>query len=845
MGSLIERARTFCASLSFFTAFLACVAIAAAQGATVDVTGTVTADDGTAIAGASVTISGHGRAETVRTDARGHFSLSAVPSGTYALDAAAPGYATLSQRTVTINPTNATLDLVLSRATTNSLTVIGHVGTAAGQTVSTSSAPSVLLSAQDAAAAGVTQVSDMLWNQLATTPVLPLGGGGNATVTFALRGPDPTETLVDIDGHQVNNGNTGDFDLSLIDPAAMQDVQLVYGISPSSLVGPNTLGGAINILTLEPTTTPQGFVRGFGGSFDSFGETLQSTGTSGALGYAVSLHRATSAGSVNQSVFNDASETYQNVGSAYFGESMLTKLRYQLGGSSGAGYLQLDFRNQAVNKDMSATLTTFTPNGFTGGGGDDAIRSPDALAPFDESLPNGTFQSAAGTSLATHQSGYGLDAQIPIGGQKLGGAPATVLSFSHLTTVADQSVAGPLADSLPYLYNQRDLLGDDWLQIDHHFKSGELSFKYDLGTESLTTDFVQGQVTAELIPAPMSLSAAAAPMAQPADQETPPTQVIPISQTTRSAVLRYNGDPTTHIHYSLATYYSNYSTFGTSFDPRAGIVWTPTGNTAVRASIGTTFQTPQLSELVVPPPNLRVPVGGIIFIGNPNLKPDFATEYDLGAEQIFGKLGHQLHLSMDLYQSNLRGLANQLNVNPIPRCETKHNPTPCPLSFPVNAGNGIYSGIQLRAEQQLGSEFRLRAGWDVDSSYLTTVPASIQDGTLQPYQQSLGQPLHKWYLGLEHEPRLGLGYGAELDYQGTYNELNRSPYATLEAHAVWNGRNYQIGLYGTNLTNVYNDPFTILGGGILYGAVPGNPMIATDAYVLQGRRVVLVLTHSL
>jgi outer membrane receptor protein involved in Fe transport len=844
MGNLIERARTFCASLSFFTAFLACVAVAAAQGATVDVTGSVTADDGTVIAGASVTIAGHGRADTARTDARGHFSLSAVPNGTYALDASAPGYATLSQRTVTIDPANATLDLVLSRATTNSLTVIGHVGAAAGQTVSTSSAPSVLLSAQDAAAAGVTQVSDMLWNQLATTPVLPLGGGGNATVTFALRGPDPTETLVDIDGHKVNNGNTGDFDLSLIDPSAMQDVQLVYGISPSSLVGPNTLGGAINILTLEPTATPQAFARGFGGSFNSFGQTLQTTGTSGAFGYAVSLHRATSSGSVNQAVFDDASQTDQNVGSAYFGESMLTKLRYQLGGSSGAGYLQLDFRNQAVNKDMSATLTTFTPDGFAGGG--DAIRSPDVLAPLDASLPDGTFQSAAGTSLATHQSGYGFDAQIPIGGQKLDGAPATVLSLSHLTNVADQSVAGPLADSLPYLYNQRDWLGDDWLQIDHHFNRGELSFKYDLGTESLTTDFVQGQVGAEIIPSPITpAGAAAASAVQPADQQTPPTQIIPISQTTRSAVLRYNGDPTTHIHYSLATYYSNFSTFGTSFDPRAGVVWTPTGNTAVRASIGTTFQTPQLSELVVPPPDQRVPIGGIIFIGNPDLKPDFATEYNLGAEQIFGQLGHQLHLSMDLYWTNLRAPSNQLNVNPIPRCQTKHNPTPCPLSFPVNAGNGVYNGIQLRAEQQLGPEFRLRAGWDVDSSYLTAVPASIQDGTLQTYQQSLGQPLHKWYLGLDHQPRLGLGYGAQLDYHGTYNELNRSPYATLEAHAVWNAPNYQIGLYGTNLTNVYNDPFTILGGGILYGAVPGNPMIATDAYVLQGRRVVLVLTHSL
>ena len=57
------------------------------------------------------------------------------------------------------------------------------------------------LSAQNAAASGVTAVSSMVWDQLGTTPVIPLGGGSNATASFALRGPDPTETLVNIDGH--------------------------------------------------------------------------------------------------------------------------------------------------------------------------------------------------------------------------------------------------------------------------------------------------------------------------------------------------------------------------------------------------------------------------------------------------------------------------------------------------------------------------------------------------------------------------------------------------------------------------------------------------------------------
>lgn len=841
MRFLIERARTLCAAFAASITFLVCTGAAPGPPGPVDVTGSVLADDGTPISGAAVTLSRQGQSVTAHTDAQGRFTVRVPSAGTYAVRAVAPGFAPLGERTASIEGGAPTLTLNLARATTNSLTVIGRVRASAGDTVSTASAPSLTLSAQAAAASGATAVSSMVWDQLSATPVIPLGGGSNATQAFALRGPDPTETLVDIDGHQVNNGNTGDFDLSLMDPAALQDVQLVYGIAPSSLVGPNTIGGAINIQTLQPTLATHGLLRLFGGSYGSYGATAQASGSDGRFGYAMSFHGASSDGSVNQTVLAPPppaappapDETLQQVGSSSSGNSILTKLRYQLGGDRGYGYVQLDMRDQTVVKDESALLTTYTPPGFAGGGGSaDAVTG--GLAPFAAPPPGG-FQSFAGTTLGAHQANYGLDAQLPLGGERLDGAPATMLQLSHLTTLDSQSVSGPGEGAQPYLYNQRDLLGDDWLQIDHRFANGLLSFKYDLGTEALTSNYVQGQVTAELEHV----------AAQPADAAGPPANVVNLDQTQRSAVLRYNGDPTSQIHFSLAGYYSNYSAFGSSFDPRAGFVWTPTGNTAVRASVGTTFQTPQLSELVVLPAADRVPVGGIIYIGNPNLRPDHATEYDVGAEQIFGKRGHQLHVSADLYQSNLRAPASQLVVDPIPHCQTKHNPVPCPLSYPVNAGDGMYRGVDLRAEQQLGDGLRLRAGWSVDSSFLTAIPPEIQDGTLVIGEQSLGQPLHKAYFGIDRDVPQGLVYGAQLNYEGAYNELDRTPYATLDAHVAYRRGGYEFGLYGTNLTNAYAEPFTIVGGGILYGTVAGQPMTATNAYNLQGSKVVFVITRSI
>jgi outer membrane receptor protein involved in Fe transport len=833
-------ARFVCVSTTLASVFLAaCLGVARAQNSPFDVSGTVTANDGTPIAGATVVLSAQGVSRSARSDAHGTLVIRNVRAGTYALHAGAPGYQAISQRTITIDSANSPLAIVLSPATTSSLTVIGQVRASAGETVSTSSEPSVTLNARSAAAAGVSSVASMVWPQLSVTPVIPLGGGSNATASFAVRGPDPTETLVDIDGHQQNNGNTGDFDLSLLDPAALQEVQILNGISPSSLIGPNMIGGGINILTLQPTNTPEGLIRIYGGNYGTFGETLQATGTDDRLGYAVSLHGTTSDGSVNQTVLAPApgvqpptnNETLQSVGSGSYGDSLLTKLRYQLGGPNGYGYIQLDFRNATISKDDSALLTNYTPPGPQVGGGCVSGAVPTPCGGSEAiSQEAGGYQSFAGTLLGEHQSNVGFDAQIPLGNQLIDAAPATLLQFSHLTSLWSQSVSGPGADTQQYLYNQRDLLGDDWLEVDHRFNTGTLSFKYDLDNESLTTNYVQGQVIAEAQP----IGAA----------EAPPVQSFPLSQTQRYAVLRYNGDPTSHIHYSLAAYDSWFSTFGHSLDPRGGFVWTPTGNTAVRAAVGTTFQTPQLGELVVPPPADRVPVGGVIYIGNPNLQPDRATDYDIGMEQIVGRSPHSLHLSLDLYQTNLRSPSSETNPVPIPHCQTSRNPVACPIAMPVNAGNGVYRGIDVSADQELTGTLHVRAGWDVDSSFLTVIPVSIQDGTMPALEQSLGQPLHKAYVVIEQTPAIGLGYGAELNYEGWYNELNRSPFATLDAHLVYTRAGYQYGLYGTNLTNVYASPFTVINGGMIYGGTVGAPVIPTPAYVLQGAQVNFVVTRA-
>jgi len=458
-----------------------------------------------------------------------------------------------------------------------------------------------------------------------------------------------------------------------------------------------------------------------------------------------------------------------------------------------------------------------------------------AVHPFDASTTSEppALTSFAGTSLEAHNAGYALDARIPLGHPDDSGVTATTALFRHYTSLSAQSVFGPGADTSPYLNNDRDLLSDNSLEIDRQFGSGTLSLQYGVRNENLITDFASGVVNDQsVVRHPLDAGSGGG------SSDGPST--ITLGQTQRTAALRYTGDLSAQFHVALAAYYSDYSTFGSSLDPRLGFTWTPNAQTAVRASVGTTFQAPQLPELIVPP-TLPPPVGGVISIGNPNLQPDHATEYSLGYEHIFAPGTHRTDLSVDLYRVMLRTPASTLVPTPVPNCGTPGGPD-CPLSYPINAGDGVYQGIELAASHELRPYTTVRAGWAVRSAYLTNVPPYAQTGSLVIGEQSLGLPLQKGTFSFDHTPPTGLSYGVALVYEGMYNELNQPPFTTLSANVGYSVGNYDVGLSATNLTNVYDQRFTKTGGGILYGGVDGP--IPTSAYALAGTALLLSVTRK-
>lgn len=119
----------------------------------------------------------------------------------------------------------------------------------------------------------------------ATVNVTPVGGGP-AGVRPRLRGLDSTRLLVLVDGERLNTARmatdrTG-ADVALVSPDAIDRIEIVNGAG-TLMYGSDALAGTINIITNEPTLTPDTrFLYGFQGYYSSNENGLRGTLSLGA-----------------------------------------------------------------------------------------------------------------------------------------------------------------------------------------------------------------------------------------------------------------------------------------------------------------------------------------------------------------------------------------------------------------------------------------------------------------------------------------------------------------------------------------------------------------------------------
>lgn len=729
------------------------------------ISGHVHAASGAPIADARVSV--HGPTQrTAASDTAGSFAIEAPP-GDYQMDVSARGFGSVTIDLKVDHDSNA--DVVLQPLDSPTLRTIGTVSVDGRLAPIRGTIPSITVTRADMARLGQDRVLQAIAAIPSVTFAYPNGGQPGTIKTVALRGPDPSETLVTLDGQLLNDANTGDIDLSQFPVATFSSVQVTEGLGPRDSEGSNTIGGAVNLVSLTPTREKQWSFSESAGSFGLSDFSLNGTGTHGRLGYGVAADNFHQNGYVNEYQIVNGAPTF--LGSTIAARSALGNLTWAF--SQNANITARVFLLGDV-RDQSSSI-----NGLEG----------------DPTNPAyGTFIGPGEQSLLQNIRAYQLRGQASLGAGTLIGEA----SLSDNAVNINGNANNPMYDVTHQ--DKRDNLALSWQRT---FESGEYAFggysRYE------TFNFID-----------------------------PVGNQPNLSQSIGDLFARGSWQASKELQLSGGIYDSHYSTFGTSVDWRLGAIYNTSPSTAFRFSAGTGFRAPLLIErYVFPVDQLAVDANGVyVGQGNPGEQPEHATEYELGFSQRFSS---DATLDTSLYRTNLRDpienyypLAAAANGSCLPNLSPNPPMPPNPqcFSYPINVGNVVYEGAEVRFAQRFPREHLfLNAMYGLNVAYPVNFDSTISNptsgGNLVNNQQFLGIPQQQGSLQLDWAEN-GWHASALAVFRGNNNELNQGPFTWIDA-AVGTKLSdlLDLSLVGTNLFNAGSGRYTVYGGGAPYRGIVG------------------------
>jgi vitamin B12 transporter len=152
-----------------------------------------------------------------------------------------------------------------------------------------------------------------------------------------------------------------------------------------------------------------------------------------------------------------------------------------------------------------------------------------------------------------------------------------------------------------------------------------------------------------------------------------------------SAVAEYQHLSHDRLTWILGARFDKHSEFDDALTARGSLAWQWTERTRLRASIGSGHKTPTFTE--------RFGFFPDQFVGNPDLKPETSTSYDIGLDQEF--LDGALTLQASLYAQELKDEINGFVFDPVTFLATAEN----------SGGKSERSGAELAANWRLSSQF--------------------------------------------------------------------------------------------------------------------------------------------
>jgi outer membrane cobalamin receptor len=773
------------------------------------VSGSVHSPTGAPIANAQIVLTGSTTMRTT-TDAAGGFTVQTSP-GRYTLGAAARGF-TAIQADIGEIDRDSTVDVALEPADSPKLRTIGEVRVNGGYGLVRSAVPEISVSRAEMDALGYSDVLQGLQQAPSVVIQHPDSGAPTAPAVVSLRGPDPSESLVTLDGQVLNDGNTGDLDLSQFAVPAFNSINVTEGLGPSDSEGSNTFGGAVNLVSLQPTQDERFAVSGSAGSYGTTQTWLNATGSIGKLGYAFAGNVYQSAGQVDGYVpvypSNNAPSKHCNLVTTGVSSSaaqpencaVLTHLGSSINAKLGLVNLDYNFSQRADAGVRILTLGDFRDessavNGIAGNPFEPCDPTDTTAPPCPSGFtntPNPRYQDNVGTGnaiFAQNIRAYDAYSRSALG--------AGTLLAEFYADDNNVDLSGGSGATSPYDVSHDDKRYNEALSWGRTFDTGEFAFGGYARQESLTG--------------------------------------VGIDQTLSQSINSYfarGAQQFGPLRVSAGLYQADYSTFGSTLNWRLGLSYDLDGSNVVHASIGTGFRAPLLIEryyfapvLVngmlepnpgLPPPDQNCVVAGQ---GNPNERPEHATEYELGYSHLFST---QSNLDVSLYRSNLRDTIE--NYYPFGACNSKLG---YEYEIPINIGNAVYEGAEVRYRQGFPPQhLTMVLSYGLNVAYPYSLGPNVSNptsgGSLVDDEQFLGVPqqqgsatltwaLHGWHAS------------TAATFSGRNNPLDQPPFTIVDGAIGHDFGRLDVTLAASNIFNAASGPFTQYLAGVPYRGLYSGP----------------------
>jgi outer membrane receptor protein involved in Fe transport len=817
------RAPALAASGLLTAALLLSLRTPGAAQTAASISGTVSSSSsGAPIQGARVQVVGAGQTRTVQTAKDGAFRVSGLTPGTYTLSTSALHFQTTASPPFPLAPgEHIDLAVVLEPITSTDITTLGRVTVRGQATLNTSSAASVTLSNNAFVNSGNLQVQQQLDQLPGITVEHYNNGAPGAVATFTIRGaggfgagPDGGsntgyEILVLQDGEPIRNGQYGDADASAFTPAIYSRVEVVKGVGGTSLFGADTVGGTVNLVTRDPLKTEGGqLLAGFGG-FNTSDWNLSETNTIGRLGYVLDLHRYGTEGAIPPeflAAYGFGRRAIAHPTQAMNLKSGLLKLRYD---ASPATYVVLTATDESDWRDQLGIIGD--PLGFT----DRATQLP-------------AFFGFPGSFVWAIQPKYALDVHTTLGGGSL-----TLRSYSQWLERVVDGLHEPRCcfetRSLDHLTGQLV----SWTR-----QAGDHAITLAIGGNGDNFMFAGGGGL------PANVTFAQLPVTAQGNQLE------------RTYLIRDDYHVSSKFEATLAGYFSNYDTLRVKrFDPRLAIVDKASQDTVLRASIGTGFAPPRLSDLFQPldlssanqvfsaipcPPGDPDDPTCAATSGNPDLKAEAAVGYDFGYEHTFAQRGR---VSLDLYRTNM---TNHIfnGAFPAPPGLRFDDGTPVvAIVRPVNLARAVYTGIELSGTVPVAANFDVHADYNTQAAYPLDVDVTTQRQleNVVNNRQFLGVPLHKYAWSVDY-----MNQHRANGFFGGYFYAQNNPYNLPSFWVYRAGLNLPVHDDTLHITwnNIFNKNaglFATFRGGVPYPGFSGP--YSTTAYNVFPHQLMFTYDH--